>query len=292
MSNRRSKLQTIIIYVGALLLFVETVAPVLWMAISSISPSTELISHPIHWWPESPTFERYMSVFGIGEVSFRGNTVAAPAAAFLKALLNSCIIATSATVLCIALAIPAVYAIARLDFAGRRHMVPMMIAFQMLPAIATVVPLFAIFRQLHLTDSLFALIITDTGVSLTYVIWLLVSYVRALPIELEEAARIDGRSSFGAYFHITLRLAVPGIIAAGTVAFLNAWNEFLFALVLTFTSASKPMPVVVSEFSTRFGIDYGMMMTGGVLASLPPVLLAMAFQKYLVSGLSSGAVKG
>jgi multiple sugar transport system permease protein len=162
----------------------------------------------------------------------------------------------------------------------------------MLPAIATVVPLFAMFQRLQLTDTLLGLVLTNSGVAVTYIIWVMSAYVRTLPVELEEAARIDGTSRFGAYLRITLPLAAPGIVAAGTLSFLLAWNEFLFALVLSFTTNSKTMPVAISEFATRFGLDYGMMMTGGVLASLPPVLLAMVFQRYLVQGLAGGAVKG
>ena len=191
-----------------------------------------------------------------------------------------------------ALGLVAAFAFARLKFRFKATLLFSIMALQMLPAIATVVPIFAIFQRLQLSDTLFGLILTNSGVAVTYIIWVLTSYVRTLPVELEEAARIDGTSHFGAFLRITLPLAAPGIVAAGTLSFLLAWNEFLFALVLSFTTSSKTMPVAISEFSTRFGLDYGMIMTGGVLASIPPVLLAMAFQRFLVQGLAGGAVKG
>lgn len=280
------------VYLGALMLLVWTFAPLYWMFITSISPGVEILSSPPHWIPENPTFERYQSVFSAADVSFRGTTVQSPAAAFISGLINSVIVAGATTILSLVLGLVAAFAFARLRFRFNATLLFSIMALQMLPAIATVVPIFAIFQRLQLSDTLFGLILTNSGIAVTYIIWVMTSYVRTLPVELEEAARIDGTSHFGAFLRITLPLAAPGIVAAGTLSFLLAWNEFLFALVLSFTTSSKTMPVAISEFSTRFGLDYGMIMTGGVLASIPPVLLAMAFQRFLVQGLAGGAVKG
>jgi multiple sugar transport system permease protein len=282
----------VFIYAAALLVLIETLAPMAWMVISSLSPAVELLSSPPHWIPQEVTFERYQSMLSSAEVGFRGSMVEGPAGAFLQGLLNSLIVATITVLVSLILGLLAAFAFARLQFRFSTSLLMGIMALQMLPAIATVVPLFAIFQRLHLTDTLAALILTNSGVAVTYIIWVMTAYVRTLPSELEDAARIDGTSHFGAYLRITLPIAIPGIIAAGTMAFLNTWNEFLFALVMSFTPAAKTMPVVISEFSTRFGLDYGMMMTGGVLASIPPVLIAAFFQRYLVQGLSAGAVKG
>lgn len=282
----------VLIHLGALALLVWTFAPIYWMFITSISPGVEILSSPPHWIPENPTFERYQSVFSAADVSFRGSTVQSPAAAFINGLINSIIVACATTLLSLALGLFAAFAFARLKFRFNGTLLFSIMALQMLPAIATVVPVFAIFQRLQLSDTLLGLIITNSGIAVTYIIWVMTAYIRTLPVELEEAARIDGTSHFGAYLRITLPLAVPGIVAAGTLSFLLAWNEFLFALVLTFSTSAKTMPVAISEFSTRFGLDYGMIMTGGVLASIPPVLLAMAFQRFLVQGLAGGAVKG
>ena len=284
--------KSVLIYLAALFLLIETLAPMVWMVISSISPSVDLLSSPPHWIPQQPTFDRYLSILSSAEVGFRGSMVEGPAGAFLQGLLNSLIVATTTMIVGLVLGLLAAFAFARLRFRFSTSLLMGIMALQMLPAIATVVPLFALFQRIHLTDTLAALILTNSGIAVTYIIWVMTAYVRALPVELEDAARIDGTSHFGAYLRISLPLAIPGIVASGTLSFLNAWNEFLFALVMSFTPAAKTMPVVISEFSTRFGLDYGMMMTGGVLASIPPVLIAAFFQRYLVQGLSAGAVKG
>lgn len=289
---KRGPIATALIYVGALLVLIWTFAPMFWMLITSISPGVEILSSPPHWFPENPTLERYQSIFSSADVGFRGTTIQSPGATFVRGLVNSLIVAGATTLVSLVLGLLAAYAFARLKFAFSTPLLFGIMALQMLPAIATVVPLFAMFQRLQLTDTLLGLVLTNSGVAVTYIIWVMSSYIRTLPVELEEAARIDGTSRFGAYLRITLPLAAPGIVAAGTLSFLLAWNEFLFALVLSFTTNSKTMPVAISEFATRFGLDYGMMMTGGVLASLPPVLLAMLFQRYLVQGLAGGAVKG
>jgi multiple sugar transport system permease protein len=162
----------------------------------------------------------------------------------------------------------------------------------MLPAIATVIPLFYIVRLLQLADKPVSLIIAYSGFTLSYVVWVMTGYINNLPREMEEAAQIDGCNHLQAMWHISIPLALPGMIAVGTFSFLMAWNEFLYALVFTFTEASKTIPVVISEFGDKFGLDYGLYMTGGFIASLPPVILALVFQRYLVSGLAAGAVKG
>lgn len=275
----------------ALVLF-WTLAPLAWMFISSISPGQELLSSPPHWIPEQPTFERYTSIFLSADVAFRGAVVSAPSAAFLRGMINSLVVAGATVVICLAFGLLASFAFARLRFRGGGPLLTSTIALQMLPPIATVVPLFAIFQRVGLTDTLTALILTNSGIAITYIIWVLTAYVRTLPVELEEAGRVDGLTHFQSFLYITVPLSLPGMVAAGALCFLAAWNEFLFALVLTFTPSSKTMPVVISEFATRFGLDYGMMMTGGVLASIPPLLLALFFQRYLMSGLSAGAVKG
>lgn len=291
--STRAKIgKSLLLYAGALLVFLWTFAPLAWMLITSLSPGVELLTSPPHWIPENPTLDRYVSIFSAANLSFRGAEVASPAATFVRGLINSIVVAVGTTLLSLVVGLLAAFAFARLHFRFNRTILFSIVALQMLPSIATVVPIFALFQRLHLTDLLAGLVLTDSGAAVTYIIWVMSSYIRTLPVELEEAARIDGASNFGAFLRVTLPLAVPGIVAAGTLSFLLAWNEFLFALVLSSTAAAKTMPVAISEFSSRFGLDYGMIMTGGVLASIPPVLLAMVFQRYLVQGLAGGAVKG
>jgi multiple sugar transport system permease protein len=284
--------KSLLIYTAASLVFLWTFAPLAWMLITSFSPGVELLTSPPHWIPENPTVERYEAIFSAANLSVRGAEVASPATTFVRGLINSIVVAMGATLLSLLVGLLAAFAFARLHFRLNRTILFGIVALQMLPSIATVVPIFALFQRLYLTDSLAGLVLVNSGPAVTYIIWLMSSYIRTLPVELEEAARVDGASHFGAYLRITLPIALPGIVAAGTISFLLAWNEFLFALVLSSTTAAKTMPVAISEFSSRFGLDYGMIMTGGVLASIPPVLLAMIFQRYLVQGLAGGAVKG
>jgi multiple sugar transport system permease protein len=290
--RRQKIIRNTLIYLAAAVLLVETLAPVAWMFISSISEGKDLLSLPPRWIPEKPTFERYQAIFLSEQVELWGATVTSPAAAFLRGLLNSILVAGATTVICLVLGLLASYALARLRFRGKQPILLAMIAVQMLPAIATVIPLFFMIRAIGLTDNPLSLILTYSGLTVTYTIWVLTGYLNNLPTEAEEAALIDGCSHLQALVLVTIPIAAPGLVAVGTLAFLGAWNEFLYALVFTHSPASKTLTVVISEFSSRFGLDYGMVMTGGVIAALPPILLALIFQRYIVRGLSAGAVKG
>jgi len=141
-------------------------------------------------------------------------------------------------------------------------------------------------------DRLITLVIVYSSFTLPLVIWLLKGFFDTIPADLEEAAMVDGSTLLGAFFRIVVPLSIPGVIATGGLAFLAAWNEFMIVLVFTSTAASKTMPVAIAEFMGRFRVDYGLMCSVGIIASLLPVPLALVFQKYLVQGLSAGGVKG
>ena len=141
-------------------------------------------------------------------------------------------------------------------------------------------------------DHLGTLILINTNAVLAYVIWVLNGYFKSVPFELEEAGRVDGCSWSQGFWKIIMPTALPGYVAVGVLAFLMAWDEFLYALIFTTSETSKTLPVAVSEFGTKYGIDYGMMMTAGLLATVVPLILALIFQRYIVGGLTAGAVKG
>jgi multiple sugar transport system permease protein len=149
-----------------------------------------------------------------------------------------------------------------------------------------------LFKNLDLTNTYFNLILLYTSGSVTYVIWVMFGFFSRTPKELEESARIDGCTRLGAFFKIVLPISVPGLVATGTLIFLQVWNEFLFALIFTKGNYGKTISLAIGEFSTQFSIDYGMMATGGILTALPPIILAFIFQKYIVQGLTHGALKG
>jgi len=162
----------------------------------------------------------------------------------------------------------------------------------MLPPIAIVIPIYLIMAQVHLLDTKLGLVAVYCSFVTPFVLWIMSNYFLSLPPDLEDAARVDGCSRLGALFRVMLPIARPGLFATMMFGFLLAWDEFLYVLILTSTSNAKTVPVAIAEFTGRHSVDFGLIAAGGVLASVPPVLLAVAFQKYVVSGLTSGAVKG
>lgn len=275
----------VLIYTLVVLIFLFTIVPFCWLIISSISIKTELLSVPPHWIPKNPTLRSYK------EILFGGTRTTRAARYFKQAVGNSIIVAGSATVLCLVIGSIASYSFTRLRFRGRHSLLLMILATQMIPAVAIIIPIYVVMMTLRLLDTHLGLFITYSSFVLPLVIWIMMGYFQTIPIDIEDAARIDGCSRLGTLVRIVLPLAAPGLAATGIFAFIVAWNEFFLALILT-QAAAKTLPVLVSEFSTKFGADYVMMSTGGVLASLPPVILALTFQKYIVKGLTGGAIKG
>jgi multiple sugar transport system permease protein len=162
----------------------------------------------------------------------------------------------------------------------------------MLPQIATLIPLYLILNSLGLLDTTTGLIFCDCALVVPFVLWILSNYFLSIPEELEEAARVDGTTRMGALWHVVLPAARPGIFAAIMFAFLLAWDEFMYALIFTSSDNSKTLPVAISEFAGRYTTDFGLVAAGGLLAALPPLVIAIIFQRYIVSGMAAGAVKG
>ena len=162
----------------------------------------------------------------------------------------------------------------------------------MLPTVSIIIPLFVTGQKLGLLNTRLFLIVCYTTFSLPFTIWIMNGYFRTIPKEMEDAARIDGCSTMGLFMRIALPLAAPGLAATAIFTFLNAWDEFMMALIFTSTYSSKTLPIAVSEFVGRFSIDWGLMNAGGLVATLPPLVVALLMQKYLIEGLTAGAVKG
>lgn len=283
----------IAIHVLAVAVVIETLGPFAWMLISSVSTQAELLSTPPHWIPEHPTLATYQALLTGAAIAYRGvGDVSAPIQAFGRALLNSVIIASSTTVLCLAAGTLAAFAFATFRFRFKNGLYFLILAVQMIPSISLVLPLYLLMRTLGLLDSFLGMVLVYSTFTVAFVIWVMTGYLQTIPRELFQAARIDGCSRLGALWRVILPLTRPGLIATATLAFITAWDEFLFALLFTSTLSAKTLPVVISEFSTQFSLEYGLMMTGGVLASIPPVVLAFLFRRQLVSGLTAGAVKG
>jgi multiple sugar transport system permease protein len=277
-------LKRFLLYGSVIGIVIWTIAPYLWLIISSLSFKIDLLSVPLRWIPPRLTLENYYSLFFI-----RGSE-SVNARLFFQALGNSAIIALSTMFICLLLGTLAAYAIARLHFKGSNTMVLIMMATQLVPPIVLVVPMYVIMRKLDLLDKHLGLILVDISIVLPLVIWLMRGYFASIPSELEDAARIDGCTYLGALFRVILPLAGPGLVSVMIFAFIAAWNEYLYAFIFTNIDA-KTLPVLIGEFSTKLGLEYLRIAAAGVLASLPPVLLALIFQRFIIRGLTAGAIK-
>lgn len=258
-----------------------TLAPFLWIIISSISTNAELLSVPVHFIPNNPTFERYIRIFTSND---------SQVVVFKKGMLNSIIVSSGVTILCLIIGTLAGYAFARLKFPVKNFSQQFFLFTNMLPPIVIIISLFFIFSKLKLIDSVFGLILIYSSFIAPFIIWMMRAYFVTIPKDLEEAAMIDGCNRIGALFRIMLPLSVPGLVANGILSFLMAWEEFLFALILT-TRNAKTITVAIAEFTEKQYVDYGMMATGGVLGAIPPIIVTLIFGKYIISGLTSGAIK-
>ncbi len=278
------RLQRFLLYAIVLVIVLWTIAPYLWLIISSFSYKIDLLTVPLRWIPQRFTLDNYHKLF------FAGNETNANALLFVQSLRNSAVIALITTFAAVTLGTFSAYALARIKFPGSNVSVLLMMAMQMVPPIAIVIPLYTILRQYDLLDKQIGLILVYQSFILPLVIWLLRGYFAAIPPELEDAARIDGCTRLAALVRVVLPLSRPGLMSVTVFAFIAAWNEYLYAFIYTNIDA-KTLPVLIGEFSTKLGLDYLRIAAAGVLASLPPVLLALVFQRFLIRGLTSGAVK-
>lgn len=280
-------------FVRQLLLFLLTVPvlffiffPLLWLFSASLSTQVELFTVPPHWIPQHPTLQNYMDIF------FPSLAASSVPRTFGVALLNSIKIASAVTVICILIGSLAAYALVRLPFGFNRSVQLGIIALRMIPEVSLILPLFIIASSLQLINKPIVLIVTYMSFALPYAIWLMAAYFQTVPVELEDAARLDGCSRLGILFRVVMPISVPGLVSTAMFVFLLAWDEFFYALIFTSTLAAKTVPVAIAEFIGRYVVNITGMMAGGILAAVPPVLLALIFQRYIVSGMTAGAVKG
>ena len=277
-ATRRSPISTVLIGGGALLVVAVCLFPFIWMGLSSIKVIGELYTVPPRWWPDAPTLANYWKVI------FESNIP--------RYFVNSVVISFGATGLALMLAIFASYGFARFDFRGKPLLQAFVLIGQLLPTAAIIVPLFITLRVLGLVNTYWGLILVYMIITLPLSVWMLTSYFKAIPVELEEAAIIDGASRLGVLFRITLPLSIPGIVAVVVYAFVTTWNEFIFALCFATDSSVKTLPIGIAEFSTEFNTDWGAVMAASVVMTIPIALLFFSMQRLFVSGITSGAVKG
>jgi multiple sugar transport system permease protein len=265
-------------------------APFSWLVLTSFMAEGEAMAVPPHWVPERPTLANYLTfVRPSGTRSIVGSRAAENT---VPGILNSMVAATGTAALNLGLGILAGYSFARLRFRGRTTLLLLYLGSRMVPGIALIVPLYLVVLRLGLLDNLAALVVTYLTFTLPFTIWLLKSYFQGIPRELEDAALVDGCGWLTMVWRVLLPAAAPGLVAAAMFAFMTAWNDYLFAVILTSTMAAKTVPVVVAGFATDVTTERTLMAAGGVLAVVPPLVLAFVFQRLIVQGLVSGAVKG
>ncbi|MBW0369147.1 carbohydrate ABC transporter permease [Ensifer adhaerens] len=280
--ERQSPLFTVFVYAAALLLAAIILVPILWLFVMSISSAADLSAKPLNWWPEEIDLSRYRLLLSTIENS--------AGAAFTASLFNSLKVAGMATLAAIAVAIPAAWAVSRTSNVS--WSLYAVIATYMLPPVALAVPLYMGLAYLGLLNSVFGLALVYLTILAPFTTWLLKSGFDSIPKEIESAAMIDGARLDQILRLITLPLAAPVMATSALFAFLLAWDEFFYALLFTSDLRAKTLTVATSDLAGGRVSDYGLIATAGVLAALPPVLIGLVMQRALISGLTSGGVKG
>ena len=295
--NQNKIKRYILIYMASALFLVVFIGPFLWMVSSSLQLEKQLVQVPRVWFPDPISFESYREIFmgaiyGESYVSSYGRSSSYQARIYLSSFLNSLIIASSVSFFSVIFGAYAAYPIARMDFKGKYILLFSVLVVRLVPALALAIPIVLFAKKMGMSDNLITLIFINMSFVLPYVIWLLQAYFKTIPSELEDAGRIDGCSRFQVVNKIIFPLSIPGLVTTGILAFLLSWGEFLFALLITETEKSYTSTVVAAMFATMVGdINYVTIIAAGVLAVIPPVFFALFFQKYIMSGLLSGAVK-
>ena len=282
----RKYLRKLPLFIFTLPVFFFIFFPILWLLSASLSNQVELYAIPIHWIPQQPTLKNYLDII------FPNLATSSVPRTFAVALLNSVKIASAVTGISIVIGGLAAYALVRIPFKFNRTIQLGVIATRMIPEVSLILPLFILASRLQLINKPVVLIMAYMSFALPYTIWMLAAFFQTVPLELEDAARIDGCSRLGILFRVVMPISVPGLVSTAMFTFLLAWDEFFYALIFTSTLASKTAPVAMAEFVGRYAVNINGMMAGGIIASLPPVILAFIFQRYIVSGLTAGAVKG
>jgi len=251
--------------------------PFYWLLVSSLKTQDQLFQIPPLWIPTAPTFDNFVRLFqGRFPVWFQ----------------NSAVVASATTLLGLTLAALAAYSFSRFPFPGNRALSTIFLFIQLFPVAVVVIPLFILWTNLKLTNTYASLIVTYLVFGLPVSTWLLIGFFNAVPAELEEAAMIDGSSRLGALWRVTLPLALPGLAATAIYIFLLSWNEFFFALTFMNSTDMRTIPVGLSSFFAEHSVDWGLVMAGSVVASLPVIVLFGALSRYFIQGLTSGALKG
>jgi trehalose/maltose transport system permease protein len=287
----RKRLARIPFYLLIAAIFVYTVFPFIWAIRSSITPDGDLFSTPLQYFPADPTLAHYREVLNSGE--------------FQRALINSTIVAGTVTLLSLAIGAFAAYALGRFRFRGRSFVMYLMLSMTIFPQIAILGALYTMIsgfhivgfiRFPHLYDTRWALVFTYLIFTLPFTVWVLTSFMAALPKDLEEAAYVDGATPLQVFYKVLLPLVAPGLVTTGLLAFITAWNEYLYALSFTQDPEHHTITVAITTFTSgkgnTFEQPWGQIMAATVVVTIPLIVLTLMLQRRILAGLTAGAVKG
>lgn len=270
--------KTTLFYLLVLFIVVESVFPFYYAVLTSFKTGTDLFR--VSYWPDSFSLNNYTAVLNTGS--------------FPRNLLNSVFVSSVTVLLALFLAITASFALSRVRFRGRGLLLMTILAVSMFPQIAVLAGLFEVIRSLGIYNTPWALIFSYTIFTLPFTVWVLTTFMRDLPIEIEEAAIVDGASPWVIITRVFMPLMWPALVTTGLLAFIGAWNEFLFALTFTSSNDTRTVPVAIALLSggSSHEIPWGAIMAASVIVTVPLVVLVLIFQRKIVSGLTAGGVKG
>ena len=262
-------------FLGILVVLVINIAPYLWTVLTSLKAKNEI--YDVHIFPESFYFENYMQVlFNSG---------------FFINMWNSFLISSITALICLAIGVPAAYAFARLHFRFKNVLFTLVLVITIFPGIFIIGPLFNFLRSIGAIDTYVALILPYVAYFTPLVVWILTGFFKTIHSSIEEVAIMDGCSIPKVILRIVLPLSAPGIVTTGIIAFTLSWNEFMFALIFTSSDRARTVPVAISMFQGVHSLDWGQMTAAAVVATVPLVIISLMLQKYIISGLTAGAVK-
>ncbi len=270
--------KTVLFYLLVIVIVVVSVFPFYYAVLTSFKTGTALFQ--VNYWPNQISWDNYLAVLNSGS--------------FPRNLLNSVFVATVTVLLALFLAVTAAFALSRVNFRGRGLLLMTILAVSMFPQIAVLAGLFEVIRALGIYNTPWALIFSYTIFTLPFTVWVLTTFMRDLPVEIEEAAIVDGATPWVIITRVFMPLMWPALVTTGLLAFIGAWNEFLFALTFTANNDTRTVPVAIALLSgsSQYEIPWGNIMAASVIVTVPLVVLVLIFQRKIVSGLTAGGVKG
>jgi ABC-type glycerol-3-phosphate transport system permease component len=276
--RQRRHLSEVLLNVLTILVVGFLIFPILWLYLTALKEEDRMFDDPYLIIPTTVTVDNFQRIW---------NSVG-----FQQAFVNSVVVAGVSAIVVTTVALAAAFSLSRFRYRFSGLFAGIILAVQMLPGIVLVVPLIAILRELKLTDSLVGLAIVYLLLGLPIAVWMLKGFLDDIPLDLDQAALVDGATQFQVLRQILFPLVAPGVIAVGAFAFLLSWGEYLFALSLITSTDQKTLPLALQAAFGQYSIDWGLLTAGGAIISLPPALLFIFFQRYLIGGLTSGGVKG